>query len=53
MTIHKFVRQIQNDEEIIIYGDGSSSRDYPYIDDIVDGILIVLEKPDGYQILNL
>jgi UDP-glucuronate 4-epimerase len=53
MAIHKFVRQIDHDEEIVIYGDGSSSRDYSYIDDIVDGIFSVMNMPDGFQIFNL
>jgi UDP-glucuronate 4-epimerase len=36
-----------------IYGDGTSQRDYTYIDDIVDGILAALDKPMGYEIINL
>merc|ERR1712146_743992 len=32
---------------------GSSSRDYTYIDDIVNGVVLSLDKPQGYQIYNL
>ena len=39
MAIHKFTRKILNGENIEIYGDGSSSRDYTYIDDVVSGVL--------------
>jgi UDP-glucuronate 4-epimerase len=37
MAIHKFTRQIARGEPVILYGDGSTARDYTYIDDIVDG----------------
>ena len=39
--------------EIQQFGDGSSSRDYTYIDDIVDGVVRSLDTPLGYQIYNL
>merc|ERR1712113_850249 len=34
-------------------GDGSSSRDYTYIDDIVDGIVRSIDRPHKYEIFNL
>src|SRR5262249_16696665 len=39
MAIHKFTRLIYEDKAIPFYGDGSSGRDYTYIDDIVQGVL--------------
>ena len=57
LAINKFTRLILNDEEIPVYGDGSTSRDYTYIDDIVDGIIRVinflLENDKVYEIFNL
>ena len=53
MAIHKFTRQIFNSEKIAVYGDGSSSRDYTYIDDIIKGITASIEKVKGYEIINL
>lgn len=35
------------------FGDGSTSRDYTYISDIVDGVIRSLDRPNGYQIYNL
>lgn len=35
------------------FGDGSTSRDYTYITDIVDGVIRSLDRPCGYQIYNL
>ncbi|MFQ6676753.1 MAG: GDP-mannose 4,6-dehydratase [Fidelibacterota bacterium] len=53
MAIHKFVRHIFNDTPIPFYGDGTTSRDYTYIDDIVRGILSTLETADEFMIYNL
>lgn len=39
LAIHKFTNLIMEDKEIPFYGDGSTSRDYTYIDDIVSGII--------------
>ena len=39
MAPYKFLKAIMNNENFTKYGDGSSSRDYTYIDDIVSGII--------------
>ncbi len=43
MAIHKFTRLISEGKAIPIYGDGTASRDYTYIDDIVDGLKAALD----------
>jgi UDP-glucuronate 4-epimerase len=53
MAIHKFTRLIDQGEKIPIYGDGSSRRDYTYIDDLIDGILGVIQYYKGFEIYNL
>ncbi len=53
MAIHKFTRRILEGKEIEIYGDGSSRRDYTFIDDIVSGVLGALNSPPGYRVYNL
>ncbi len=53
LAIHKFTRLIQEGKEIPFYGDGSTSRDYTYIDDIVSGIGCSLNHLAGYRIYNL
>ena len=57
LAINKFTRLMLNDEEIPMFGDGTTSRDYTYIDDIVDGIIkscnYVLENKNVYEILNI
>jgi len=53
MAVHKFTRRILDGKEIDLYGDGSSRRDYTYIDDIVSGVLGALNAPPGYRVYNL
>ena len=53
MAIHKFTRLIEAGDEVEVYGDGTSARDYTYIDDIVDGVVRAIDRPNGYSIYNL
>jgi len=53
MAIHKFARLIDQGGKIPMFGDGSSRRDYTYIDDLVDGILGVTRYHKGFEIYNL
>jgi len=55
MAIHKFTRLIADGRPVVLYGDGSSARDYTYIDDIVDGSWRACQKvtPGGFEIYNL
>jgi len=53
MAIHKFARLIHNGEKIPVYGDGTSRRDYTYIDDIIEGIIGAMRNLQGYDIFNL
>ena len=57
LAINKFTRLMLEDKEIPMFGDGTTSRDYTYIDDIVDGIIrscsYLENNQDVYEILNL
>ena len=53
MAIHKFTRLIDEGKSIPLYGDGSSRRDYTYIDDLINGILGVIAHHKGFEIYNL
>lgn len=57
LAINKFTRLMLNNEEIPMYGDGTTSRDYTYIDDIVNGIKKSIEYVEDndniYEIINL
>jgi UDP-glucuronate 4-epimerase len=53
MAIHNFARKILDDRPISVYGDGTSKRDYTFIDDIVNGIISAMNNLKGYEIINL
>ena len=53
MAIHKFVRLIDEECEVPVFGDGSSSRDYTYIDDIIDGVIATISYDCNFEIFNL
>ncbi len=53
LAIHKFTKLIIQDQPVPFYGDGSTSRDYTYIDDIVQGIDCAVLHLGGYHLYNL
>lgn len=49
-----FIDQILNDEEVTIHGDGSQTRSFTYIDDLISGIIAASEKKEAEgEIINL
>jgi nucleoside-diphosphate-sugar epimerase len=52
MSIFRFVRRIAEGEPIVVFGDGSQSRDFTFVDDIARGTVAAL-KPLGYEAINL
>lgn len=57
LAIHKFTKRIMMNKSIPVYGDGTTKRDYTYIDDIIDGLLKTINflQSNGslYEIFNL
>lgn len=53
MAIHKFVKATLEGRPIPFFGDGTTRRDYTYVDDIVDGVVRALDRCEGYEIYNL
>ena len=53
LAINKFARGILSGRPIEMFGDGTTSRDYTYIDDIVAGVRAAIAKCSGYEIINL
>jgi UDP-glucuronate 4-epimerase len=53
LAINKFLRAILDGKEIPVYGNGSTERDYTYVDEIVNAIISALPKVKGYEIVNL
>lgn len=54
LAIHRFMRAILKDEPIAMFGDGSTSRDYTYVDDTVQGVLSAIDyNKTSFEIINL
>lgn len=54
LAIRKFIDLIKENKPIPVYGDGTTIRDYTYVDDIVDGIISAINYNDTpYEIINL
>jgi UDP-glucuronate 4-epimerase len=55
LAIHKFARLIAAGQPIELYGDGSTSRDYTFIDDILDGVVAAIDQPGAadFRVYNL
>lgn len=54
LAIHKFVKSIINDQPIPFYGDGSTRRDYTFVEDIVSGIGAAMDySKTNYEIINI
>lgn len=47
MAIHKFCRLIDQGRPVPLYGDGTSRRDYTYVEDAVEGVMAALTYPVG------
>jgi len=54
LAIHKFARLISQGRPIPIFGDGSTQRDYTYIDDIIAGVVAAMNyNQSRFEVINL
>ncbi len=53
MAVYKFSKLISEGKEIEVYGDGGAKRDYTFVLDIVQGILLAMESEIDYAVFNL
>jgi UDP-glucuronate 4-epimerase len=54
LAIHKFASLISRGQPIPVFGDGTTRRDYTYIDDIIAGVLAAVDfKASDYEVINL
>ena len=53
MSYFRFVKFIMEDRPVEIYGDGTQSRDFTYVDDIAEGTVRALFFNGGYEVINL
>jgi UDP-glucuronate 4-epimerase len=54
LAIHKFTKALLKGQPLTVFGDGSTSRDYTYIDDIVQGVIAAIDyNSSPFEIINL
>jgi hypothetical protein len=53
MAPFKFIERVYNGIPIQQYGDGNTSRDYTYIDDIVEGVVAAIDTPLGCEVRTI
>jgi UDP-glucuronate 4-epimerase len=53
MALFKFTKGIIAGEPIPVFNEGRMVRDFTYVDDIVEGVVRVIDRPDGYRIFNI
>jgi len=53
LAIRRFAERILRGEPVPVFGDGSSLRDFTYVDDLVEALVRALDAPFGYEIVNL
>lgn len=54
VALQKFMRAIDKNMPIELYGNGDTCRDYVYVTDVIKGIIAAIESPmRGYEIINL
>jgi len=52
LAIRRFAERMLAGKSVPVFGDGSSVRDFTYVDDLVDGLVRALDRPLGFSILN-
>ncbi len=54
LAIHKFASLISQGKPIPVFGDGTTRRDYTYIDDIIAGVRAAIDyRTSNYEVINL
>ncbi len=54
LAIHKFARLISAGRPVPVFGDGTTRRDYTYVDDIIAGVRAAVDyEASGYEVINL
>lgn len=53
MSVLRFIKWIDEGSPIVLYGDGTQSRDFTYIDDISFGTILAAKSKGKYEIINL
>lgn len=53
MMAYMVMDRIAKDQEVVVYNEGNLHRDWTYVDDIIQGVVAALDKPLGYDVINI
>jgi UDP-glucuronate 4-epimerase len=53
LAIHRFSKELISKNSLTVYGNGFTTRDYTYVSDIIDGIILARDKANGFNVINL
>jgi UDP-glucuronate 4-epimerase len=53
MSLFRFVQWVNEGRTVILYGDGTQSRDFTYVEDIARGTVLAAQKRVGFEVINL
>lgn len=52
LAVRRFAECMLRGDSVPVYGDGGSLRDFTYVDDLVEGLLLALDRDLGFAVLN-
>lgn len=52
-VITEFIKAVSEDKPLPIFGDGTQTRSFCYVDDLIDGIILAMEKGEKSEVYNL
>lgn len=53
MAFYKFIKAIINEEEVMVYGDGNQTRDFTYIEDVIETNILAMGKAFPGEVFNI
>ncbi|MBE0434062.1 NAD-dependent epimerase/dehydratase family protein [candidate division WOR-3 bacterium] len=53
MAFHKFIKAMLRDQEVVVFGDGNQTRDFTYINDIVEANVLAMNSEAAGEIFNI
>ncbi|MCA1685650.1 MAG: GDP-mannose 4,6-dehydratase [Planctomycetia bacterium] len=53
LAVARFARLIERGEPVPVFGDGTTRRDYTFVDDLVDGVVRAVDRCEGHHLYNL
>jgi UDP-glucose 4-epimerase len=53
LVIPRFIQSAILGQDLVIYGDGAQTRDFVFVDDVVEAMLTIAERIESFQVINV